>query len=78
MVRPRFATSVLTGVGVVSSFRGVYARVAHHIKSQPVNGLPSVKISLRGPRRNSATAQSLRLFHSAHSIDALSIVGGRI
>jgi hypothetical protein len=35
MVRPRFATSVLTGVGVVSSFRGVYARVARKLKVSP-------------------------------------------
>jgi hypothetical protein len=35
MVRPRFAASVLTGVGVVSSFRGVYARVARKLKVSP-------------------------------------------
>ena len=35
MARPRFAASVLTGVGVVSSFRGVYARVARKLKVSP-------------------------------------------
>jgi hypothetical protein len=35
MVRPRFASSVLIGVGVVSSFRGVYARVARKLKVSP-------------------------------------------
>ena len=35
MVRPRFAASVLTGVGVVSSFRGLYARVARKLKVSP-------------------------------------------
>jgi hypothetical protein len=34
-VRPRFAASVLTGIGVVSSFRGVYARVARKLKVSP-------------------------------------------
>ena len=34
-VRPRFAASVLTGVGVVSSFRGVYARIARKLKVSP-------------------------------------------
>jgi hypothetical protein len=32
VVRPRFAASVLTGVGVVSSFRGVYARVVRKLR----------------------------------------------
>jgi hypothetical protein len=32
VVRPRFAASVLTGVSVASSFRGVYARAVRKLR----------------------------------------------
>jgi hypothetical protein len=35
MARPRFTASVLAGVGVVSSFRGMFARVARKLKVSP-------------------------------------------
>jgi hypothetical protein len=41
MARPRFAASVLVEVGVVSSFRGIYARIARKIEGQSLNGKQS-------------------------------------
>ena len=55
-MRPRFAASVLTGVGGVSSFRGVYARVARKLKvswsmvSRVADGhriSPKIQVALR-------------------------------
>ena len=38
MARPRFTASVLAGVGVVSSFRGMFARVARKLMVSRVAG----------------------------------------
>jgi hypothetical protein len=35
MAKPRFAASVLAEVGVVSSFRGIYARIARKLNVSP-------------------------------------------
>jgi hypothetical protein len=53
MARPRFTASVLAGVGVVSSFRGMFARVARKLKVSP-----SMVSRVAGGHRISHTIQA--------------------
>ena len=53
MARPRFTASVLAGVGVVSSFRGMFARVARKLKVSP-----SMVSRVAGGHRISPTIQA--------------------
>jgi hypothetical protein len=53
MARPRFTASVLADVGVVSSFRGMFARVAHKLKVSP-----SMVSRVAGGHRISPTIQA--------------------